>query len=479
MRKEFKIEINRNAKKFKRRLKSKKKRKNKRIQTHKRKEQHRVSRLLAERALNGDFSLENRINNWMPKNILNLVLDANSQFSGDSLVQTLNDHGDHDGKFFVPEDFSLIENPEESYRFIRLIFGTLLFQTSDKLFIDYAKCKNADLGAQVLLDIIQKDILEFYKRCRRHPKTRTRVTSIGGRNIMEDSVSKMLFSVGSPAIHNNEQVVFKDIIPYKLCIHDRSKNENSQKVSEQKDIDTTKLVDYVLECLKRMDKHLSPEKLDDLCIVISEILINAEEHSSTKKRYSIGYFQELNEEGEHYGVFRLAILNFGNTIYDKFKSPNCQNQSIVKKMNSLSKEYTRKKIFKTKKFEEETLWTLYSLQEGVTSVSPFDYKKRGNGSIRFIESFFNIKGGGDHEDYTSKMAILSGNTSIVFDGKYKMTEKFDDNGDKFQYMTFNDSGNIEEEPDKSYVKYVKNNFPGTLISAKILFNDKDFEYEIE
>ena len=44
-------------------------------------------------------------------------------------------------------------------------------------------------------------------------------------------------------------------------------------------------------------------------------------------------------------------------------------------------------------------------------------------------------------------------------------------------MTFNESGNIEEKPDKDYVKYSEEYFPGTIISAKILFDEDDFTDE--
>lgn len=50
-------------------------------------------------------------------------------------------------------------------------------------------------------------------------------------------------------------------------------------------------------------------------------------------------------------------------------------------------------------------------------------------------------------------------------------------GDKYKFMTFNKTGNIEEKPDENYVKFVKNYFHGTMISAKILFNDGDYENE--
>jgi hypothetical protein len=233
------------------------------------------------------------------------------------------------------------------------------------------------------------------------------------------------------------------------------------------------MADYVIDCLHKMNKRLTPEKRDDLCTVIGEVLINAEEHSTTQHRFSIGYFKEEKNNGDHFGLFRLVILNFGKTIYEKFKSDDCPNKEIVKRMNDLSVSYTRKLWILPGKFEEESLWTLYALQEGVTSVSQESYK-RGNGSIRFIDSFFNIKGS-SQTDNISRMSIVSGRTRIVFDGKYCITEKTNSDGEKFKVMTFNQSGNIEDKPDTDCVIYSKNYFPGTMISAKLLLNDDDIQ----
>jgi len=462
-------------KKQRRGLKSRLKQKKRRIHKQKHAQQNNRTHRKVEIELNGDFSLENLIQQWMPRNIINIIRKEKSQFSTDNLLKAAQNA---DGKFLVPTIFSIVENPEPSYKFIKEVFGALLFQTHDNILMDYSLCERVDLGAQVLLDIIQLDILSFYSKCRRHKKTIPKVKNIGGRNVNNEDVLKMLFSVGSPAVLKGDKRDFPDIIPYNLCVYERPLTLDSTKPSRQKDIDTTTLVDYVLDCLQRMDKFLTSEKLDDLCTVISEILINAEEHSSNQKRFSIGYFQETNNIEAHFGVFRLAILNFGDNIYSKFKDPDCPNKEIVKRMEQLSKNYTERKLFYRKKFEEETLWTLYSLQEGVTSVSKNMYKKRGHGSIRFIESFFNIKGSQAADDI-SQMAILSGNTSIIFDGRYEIINKHDDNGQKFQVMTFNDSGNINEAPDENYVKFMKEDFPGTMISAKILFNEDDFEHEIE
>ena len=70
------------------------------------------------------------------------------------------------------------------------------------------------------------------------------------------------------------------------------------------------------------------------------------------------------------------------------------------------------------------------------------------------------------------MVIMSGNSKIIFDGTYKIEEK-NISGENFQVMTFNKSGNIEDKPDKKFVKFVPEYFPGTIFYAKILITQDD------
>lgn len=461
------IELNLAQKRFKRKLKSKEKQKAKR-------RSYQVDFTEAKKSLGNDTSYENIFEKWLPANLKYLLSCETSDFSYDKIIKNI---PNNNGVFKVPSQFTLLDNPKESYTFIKNVLGALITQKYRKVNLDYSECERIGLGAQVLLDIILKDVIKFFNRCKMYKSTHPKVDEIGGINVFNENVQKLLFSVGSPVILSNRSIRYKDIIPYKLCIHDREINGDPIKIREQKDLDTTKLVDYVLDSLKTLNRTLTSDKLDDLSTVIGEILINAEEHSTTKNRFSIGYFHEMNGNDSHYGVFRLVILNFGQTIYEKFKDPNCPNQNVVQKMRAISEKYNKRKFFVFKEFEEETLWTLYAMQDGVTSIAPQRYRKRGNGSIQFIESFFNIKGPKKVFDDVSKMTILSGNTNITFDGTYNITTGMIDN-EEYKYMTFNETGNIEEKPDSRFVKYVNNYFPGTIISAKILFNEDDLIEEL-
>ena len=184
-----------------------------------------------------------------------------------------------------------------------------------------------------------------------------------------------------------------------------------------------------------------------------------ETHKTVQNIKARGAFTVSIADVEH-----LVEADYFGAIYEKFKDENCPNPIISDKMKELSKQYTHKGFLKKKEFEEETLWTLYSLQDGVTSVSPEKYKNRGNGSLRFIESFYNLKG--CNASKLSKMTLQSGKANIVFDGKYPVTESMV-KGEKYRVLTFNSSGNIEDKPDNKYVKCSEFFFPGTFIHAYI------------
>lgn len=427
---------------------------------------------LETQKVNETMTWEKALDVWMPPNLKFLISNKESRFEKELLAGII---PDNNGDFIVPVEFSIVDKPEETFHFLRELTSALIYDVFPVIQINYIECKRVDLGAQVLLDLILMDFIKFWGKCNRVLKDKPLIKNIGSSNYKQNlDIFKLLHSVGSLAIHARSERVFPDIIRYKLCVHDREKRGSANSIEEQKEIDTTQLADYVQDCLRRLGRKLSPAKLYDLCTVIGEILINAEEHSSTKYRFSIGYFHEKDLDGVHCGVFRLVILNFGKTIYQKFSSPDCENTEVVGKMKALSESYNSRKWLRSREFEEETLWTLYALQDGVTSVPSSAYKRRGHGSIQFIESFFNLKGRKEGNDDFSRMVVMSGSTKIVFDGTYNIVQK-ERESEVFKFMTFNESGNIDEKPDANFVRFVDDFFPGTIISARIMFNEDDFQ----
>lgn len=419
-------------------------------------------------------SYDEAIKYFLPKNLAYLTGYENSLFYIKKLKK---EKYKIKGTYLVPEYFSIIDNAKQSYDFLSSIIAAFLFQTCAHLELDYRNCKKVDLVSQVFLDAILLDINKFINLCKKAKvyDKYIRLSSIGGCNIENKDVIRMLYSIGSPAELTNRRYNFDFIIPYKLRRFNKEKlSANSALI--QKEIDTTTLLNYVNSCLSRVGKSLKKEAALELGYVIGETLINAEEHSSLKYRYLIGYFEECMQNGKHFGLLNLVIMNFGQTIYEKFKNPidnTAINLECLDKMIALSEKFKSHSFFKKDKFTEESLWTLYSLQGGVSCI-PRDVCHRGNGTIQFINSFFKLKG--DEEvDNISRMYLLSGNTRIDFDGTYKLVEH--EGGYPGGVISFNKSGKLTDAPDEKYVRNVPEYFPGTVIFAKLLINDDDLNNE--
>jgi hypothetical protein len=371
------------------------------------------------------------------------------------------------GYFEIPPVFSLTENYSTSFSFLKRLFNVLYYQSANEVIIDYKNCTKIDLDASVCMDIILAEFIKYFYRCRK-TGYEVNIEQILPINFGSPHVSKILFSIGAFSNLKKVKIEFKDIITYPLSIG-KIRSTRSSKVRE---IHITELVAYVIKSMQKMNRVLTPEAEDNLFKVIGEVLINAEEHSTLEKRYSIGYFQDSHDDNGHIGIFNLVILNFGTTIYEKFKDPECPNQKVVEEMKALSEKYTKGGFFSKAEFDEQALWTLYALQEEVTSKADW---KRGNGSIRFIESFFNLKGEPQMDNF-SYLSIVSGNARITFDGTYNLVSRIKGRESRnYKMMTFNESGMIENQPDKRFVTFAENYFPGTMISAKICIKEDDTE----
>jgi hypothetical protein len=373
---------------------------------------------------------------------------------------------EYDGWLPIPERFSIAENYSESMLFLHRLFIVLYKRKVKTVTIDFDKCILFDLDASICMDLILDGFIRYFKRCTSRGHN-IRIKEIIPKNY-KDEVKKVLFSIGAFRTFGITKYRLPDILPFDLRIGD-SLHANS---SGLKEVHETEIVDYVLDCLKKSNRILTSDAEANLSKVVGEVIANAEEHSDFRFRYAIGYFQTRENSEEQLGVFNLVIFNFGQTIYESFSRTDCENVDVVKQMKDLSADYTKKGWFKNAEFEEQSLWTLYAIQEGVTSKKNW---KRGNGSIRFIDSFFSLKGNNER-DGKSKLTLISGNTRILFDGTYPLVPKPKGKMQKiYKMMTFNTLGDISEKPDDKFITFAKESFPGTMISAKIYINKHSIE----
>ena len=374
--------------------------------------------------------------------------------------------GIDNGRLYVPKCFSLLENYEESFDFLKHLFLVLYEERAENVVLDYVHCNRIDVDASICMDLMLAEYSHYLNACTRLGH-RVKPYTVRPENFNKPDIVKVLFSIGAYANLRGFKIKYDDIEELSVLVGSHDDPLRYEKC----EVHTTNIVEYIKRCLARLNRELNWEAEDSLYKVLGEIMANAEEHSSMPQRFAIGFFQETHNQDEHFGIVNFSIFNLGDTIYDKFKSPDCPNLNVKTRMTELSSKYTNRGWFKKAKFEEETLWTLYALQDGVTSMP----KKRGNGSIQYIENFFKLKGDMVH-DNISKLVIISGNTRIMFDGKYEILEKEHLNEKrKYKSITFNNTGNIGDQPDDNFVTFAPNFFPGTIISARILIKSNNID----
>jgi len=452
-------------KRFRRRLKSKEKQKRKRIAKQKQREAEKKLRQIGSAIT----TLGQAYQELLPRNLRYLLEEPQSPFCVSNLTAT---EYEQKKTIRIPQTFSLIENPKESYDTLTLLVSCFYYQSCFEIELEYEDCDKIDLLTQIVLDSLLQDISLFLHSLSRLGISHlVNVTRLSGKYVGKEKLKKMINSVGSPVVLLNRKIDYNNVLSYNLRCLDGL--QSRKKVDAQQEYDATTLLLYVNKCLKRMNKELNRDALRELGSIIGETIINAEEHSTLRFRYMVGYFEETDEQPDnHYGVLNLVIFNFGQSIYEKFKNPLVPiNETAKNSMKDLSSLFIKKGFFRKNDFTEESLWTLYALQGGVTSVPN---QKRGDGTIRFLDSFFRVKGD-SKVDNESHLYLLSGNTRIDFDGTYKPVAYTDNNGDVREIISFNCSGSLEEKPDSKYVKCVDSYFPGTAIFAKLKIDDNDIK----
>ncbi len=356
----------------------------------------------------------------------------------------------HEVSLAVPENFSITSNFDVVIRFFQTLLQNGLNKNVSKINIDHTKCINLGMSASSIMDEIVSLILgyrEFVKK----------PIHLHGEMSKSSSVTDMLIISGLIKRVNAETnaTISSEVIPLPL-----QKNKTA-------DVATTKVIKFLNECLFRHAKRLKIEAQQNIGNMLSEILDNCEIHcGDIKNRNIIGHYRYIPEID--CGECNISIYNLGKTISQTFEYLP-QDCELIKEFNNLSKKHSG--LFK-KKWNKETLWTLYALQENVSSIYYENSRDEardpghGGGTITFLTLFSDFKT--DHEGYKSKMCISSGHSQIIVDGKYSLG--YNDKG--YQVIAFNDTNDLEKQPDDEYVYSNETFFPGTIISLKF-YIDKD------
>lgn len=365
----------------------------------------------------------------------------------------------------LPETFDIFSDPESVlkalFKYRNILLDTRL---ASSIIIDHRKVKNNSLGSEVLLGLLVSEIINHRRKSLKDklslkglfPKDKTAkqlIQSVGlAKEIGDDH-----FKDAADDVHGADVHLFRYDNRHHQSVS--VKNDKKRKAAED-------CVQYLDRCMNAHKLTIKEEAKNRLVACLGEVIDNATEHCGLTKPiwYVRGYF---NDQPRTEGRFlELSVFNFGNSIFDNFN--NLPKSSEIK---GVAAEYVNRH---SKVIDTKALYTVAALQGNISSKRDTD-KTRGQGSVTLIETFESI-----YSDYcrlrkptnssttTAEMNIISGDTVIKFDGKYKSIVEESEGGSERFKMPFNIEGSLESPPDSNNIYKMKDvSFPGVMINIRI------------
>ena len=343
------------------------------------------------------------------------------------------------GTFKIPSIFSFSKNPVETIKKLKELCKMLEENKTNPIFIDHSECEYLGISASTVMDAI---ITEY--------KENNDKLGFKGKLSSNEKVNNMIIYSGIIK-HLNIKV---------------EEDKNTDVLPWIKNVDETKssiaVVEYFLKCLAKQGMGLKEDGEAYLLEMVSEIVQNCKYHGGENATwYILGHSNTLKDGKEE---IQITIFNFGDTIYESYFQSDTSKDMILR-LKKLNEEFKKKS---KGNFDEELLWTLYSLHDKVSrfwseKTNPEDQRyssTRGSGMMSLIRNLYSI-GFSEQKDFRPIMSILSGRIHIIFD------EDAD-----YENLSFNKENSILLPPNTKNVKRIDEFFPGTIISMKFYLDGK-------
>lgn len=377
------------------------------------------------------------------------------------------------GKFtaYMPVNFCFIEHPEESLASIWESVTACLNYENSSLAISHHMVKRYSLMSEALLGVG----IEAGRQWRRVNKTKI---LINGWMPKDKDHQQLLSEIGivkelnakraTPLPYSTEK---QHLFSYKSI----KKSVPSPHSQDDKTIASEKLAAHVNACVQDHKLELTEAAEIALMKSVSEVLDNAERHSSAEGNaghiwYARGYLNSHSEQQN----FEVSIFNFGITIADSFLGlpPNDYSRKLVL-------DYTTAHLGL---FDEEQLITVAALQQRYSCKNRTSKETNGQGTIVLIQLFEQLCDEFAQEfgitNAKPLMSIVSGKTHILFDGTYKLSQLNDYTGanmdDEQWIIAFNQQNSLKSPPDSKYVRKLNQAyFPGVAISIRFPLKEEN------
>lgn len=413
------------------------------------------------------FAKTKKIENFLQKRD-DTILSRSRFRLHDYIFEQIGDlHLNYDLQNKIPEKFSLKLNYEESYDFILSIALRLYTGSEKKISLDFSSCKYTDVATCFFLKVVIDEYLSYLQSLQRKLSYYDVTKSVDIIYSKSNNVNILLLVLGFIPRASDKDVELKPIMGTGMMKGNKKLNQYQKNT---KSLVTSRIVNFFKECILRHGFEITPLGINNLEGIITEILNNCEDHGHTMPWFATGVFFEQGLDKETVGELNINIFNFGDSIYDGFEKTKHENKVIYEDLekthNFISENYQHE-------FSRESLFTLYSLQDGISRLK-YDSESRGSGTMKFITSFIEI---GDYENpkkgLIPDLTILSGNSKLICTKNYK---PFQVSGRYF--ISLNDESDLTIPPKKECLSNLNTKFPGTLLSVKVYISNENIVKKI-
>lgn len=375
-----------------------------------------------------------------------------------------------DKKIKIPNHFSIVENFDETLKIINQIAAT--YFSFRNIILDFSECSFLDISTSALLTVILLNLEKFREKSKRYFNIRL----VGNNTIANDlfingigeylDITKPINNKQKDYLGETKKDKIKKFKNLKLVGGGETNIEFQTKLLER-DLfipsymgeTIEKPIIFINECLRTKGFILTAKGEKKFKEIIGEVINNSRIHLG--KEFS-QYFLIGNYINSEIGKGNLMFFNFGNTMYETFKSTN--SEEMKKTIEDMKKLY-RKKGYFDNGFTEEALLTLLAIQDKMSSEFAPE-ESRGTGITKMIRNFLTLSNfNTDIEKEMPRVFIISGHIEIKLDGELnKKNEK--------NIFALNNQGSLEYKPNMEKVKVYKNFYPGTMILIEFNIDKK-------
>lgn len=368
----------------------------------------------------------------------------------------------------VPKIFSFEENSDDCITFFKCLISSYLL-TDKTTIVDFKICERIDITNAMLLKVIVRELQETKARYNNRFYNPTE-KEIKYHKSKCNKINRSLFAL--KLVDNIEKKEIEDVKPEEGFLYLGLQTNFASKTSykeNKKGAVCTKVREFINESLVQSDAMLNTNGINKIDKLLSEIFNNAEDHSVHNEWYVDGVSFKNIIDGEPIIELNLGILNFGFSISEGVIKNEKRNKEM---MTNIKKWYDRHSDLKEQtgsKLNKDDLYTLYSLQDGVSRLK-YEDESRGHGTMNFIRAFITLGSfGKENPEYKPHLNIISGKTCVHCDNEVEPYKENDN-----YLLSLNKEKDISLLPEDNYLRHMQEYFPGTFLEVKIYLNQKYF-----